>query len=177
MGADSEFEAMFTAHYRDVARFIARRVNPDGVADVAAEVFLTAWRRWDSSPVGAERIWLLTIAHRVLANEYRRQARANRLIDRIQREGAPTSVEGPDDADAMLVREVLASLTWPDQEALRLTYWDGFDSANAARVAGCTATAFRVRLHRARQRFERALARSEAADTAQPHAARSGRPR
>jgi RNA polymerase sigma-70 factor (ECF subfamily) len=55
------------------------------------------------------------------------------------------------------VLAALATLPANDQEALRLTEWEELDQATAARVAGCSTTAFKVRLHRARRRLARAL--------------------
>ena len=46
----------------------------------------------------------------------------------------------------------LAALTEHEREALLLVAWDELSATDAARVAGCSAAAFRVRLHRARQR-------------------------
>jgi DNA-directed RNA polymerase specialized sigma24 family protein len=46
----------------------------------------------------------------------------------------------------------LRELTGREREALMLVAWDGLTPAEAAVAAGCSATAFRVRLHRARRR-------------------------
>jgi RNA polymerase sigma-70 factor (ECF subfamily) len=56
------------------------------------------------------------------------------------------------------VLAALATLPAQAQEALRLTEWEQLDDATAARVAGCSTAAFKVRLHRARRRLARALA-------------------
>jgi DNA-directed RNA polymerase specialized sigma24 family protein len=56
------------------------------------------------------------------------------------------------------VIEALSCLSELDQEALLLSAWDGLNSKEAAQVLGCTPVAFRLRLHRARRRFERVLA-------------------
>jgi RNA polymerase sigma-70 factor (ECF subfamily) len=51
----------------------------------------------------------------------------------------------------------LASLPDRDVEALTLITWHGLSVADAASVAGCSARAFTVRLHRARGRLRAAL--------------------
>jgi RNA polymerase sigma-70 factor (ECF subfamily) len=44
-----------------------------------------------------------------------------------------------------------------DRDALLLVSWDDLTPAQAAGVAGISPVAFRVRLYRARRRFEQAL--------------------
>jgi RNA polymerase sigma-70 factor (ECF subfamily) len=67
-------------------------------------------------------------------------------------------------SEQLRVRAVLAELRQADQEVLRLTEWEGLDVAEVARVLGCSRTAAKVRLHRARRRF---AARLLAADSAE----------
>jgi DNA-directed RNA polymerase specialized sigma24 family protein len=50
-------------------------------------------------------------------------------------------------------------LTPADQEVLRLVAWDDLTPDQASRVLGCSPGAFRVRLHRARQRLADELAK------------------
>jgi RNA polymerase sigma-70 factor (ECF subfamily) len=66
------------------------------------------------------------------------------------------------------LREALGRLSPTDREALLLIGWEGLDHDDAARVLGCSAVAFKVRLHRARKRLARLL---EAADRDGPVAA------
>ena len=42
-----------------------------------------------------------------------------------------------------------------DREALLLRYWYDLSSGESAKVLGCTAATFAVRLHRARRRFKK----------------------
>ena len=48
-------------------------------ADVTAETFLVAWRRYDDAPPGDGRPWLFGIARHVLANHHRSGRRRDRL--------------------------------------------------------------------------------------------------
>jgi DNA-directed RNA polymerase specialized sigma24 family protein len=68
-------------------------------------------------------------------------------------------------ADAGL-RDALARLSPGDREALLLIGWEGLANDDAARVMGCSAVAFKVRLHRARRRLARLLDTADRADTA-----------
>lgn len=160
-GDRARFERLFTAHYAAVMKYAIRRVGAEAADEVTAETFLVAWRRLDRVP-GDALPWLYATARRVVANEYRRRNRASRLSERI--EAAPaTQPADPGELvpESIRVRDALASLSERDREVLRLTEWEQLTPADAARVLGCTKTAFAVRLHRARQRLERALHETE----------------
>ncbi len=162
-----QFTALYDEHYAAVLRYAARRIGAETARDIAAETFLTAWRRLDSVPVGQPLPWLYATARHCLANELRRRDRRERLEARIRVEAARgLRATGPGFAqavaDRLAVLAALATLRPGDQEALRLAEWERLDDAAAARVLGCSTGAFRVRLHRARRRFARALDRQEA---------------
>jgi RNA polymerase sigma-70 factor (ECF subfamily) len=147
----ARLEALWDAHHRAVLAYGHRRASGDAAAEIVAEVFATAWRRIDEVPTDA-RPWLLGVARRVLANQRRAEARRHRLLGRLQGEA-----RSADPAEALVgdpaIRDALARLTAREREALLLIAWDELTTAEAAAVCGCTETAFRVRLHRARRRF------------------------
>jgi RNA polymerase sigma-70 factor (ECF subfamily) len=165
---DAAFNAMFEANYDAVLAFAVRRIQRADVADdVVAETFSIAWRRRDSLPDPA-RPWLLGVARNVIANEHRANRRRRALVERIEgsTDGA-ASGENPADevAERMVISNAFARLTEREREVLMLVAWDRLSSADAARVLGCTAVAFRVRLHRARRLLEQYL--DEAAESQQ----------
>jgi RNA polymerase sigma factor (sigma-70 family) len=169
------FRALYERHYPAVLRYAARRVPLDAASDVAAETFLIAWRRLDDVPPREPLPWLYATARRCLANEVRGQARSDRLSNRIRDDAGAWADSTPDGLAESVARRLdvltaLATLPAQAQEALRLTEWEQLDDAAAARVAGCSTTTFRVRLHRARRRLARALAQQQAqpADPADP---------
>jgi RNA polymerase sigma-70 factor (ECF subfamily) len=57
--------------------------------------------------------------------------------------------------------EALAGLSEREREVLMLTAWEELSSNEAARVLGCSATAYRIRLHRARNRLRERLAQTD----------------
>ena len=156
---EARFTALYERHFGDVLRYAARRAGTEAAAEVAAETFLTAWRRLDAVPARQPLPWLYVTARQCLANELRKQERRQRLDERMQTEAGASGQAGPADSTASHrdVLTALATLPANDQEALRLTEWEQLDHAAAARAAGCSATAFKVRLHRARRRLARAL--------------------
>jgi len=161
------FRALFEAHSADLMRYAIRRVGPDTARDVVADVFLTAWRRRGSYRADIARLWLFKVAHNVIANERRRGRREDRLDQKLRASARAEQqlVRWADPGDTAVellqVRHVLAGLPWRDQEALRLVEWERLSPADAATVAGCSQAAFRVRLHRARRRFSKALSEDD----------------
>jgi RNA polymerase sigma-70 factor (ECF subfamily) len=162
--ADAErlrFERCFREHYVTVMAFALRRTaGREAAEDAAAETFSVAWRRRDLIP--EEPLpWLYGIALRVLANQRRSSERRRRLGDRLEheanaREVAAEPAAGIDRRDAF--SSAFGRLREDEREVLRLIAWDGLNTREAASALGCSAAAFRVRLHRARRRLAKHLA-------------------
>lgn len=152
----ARFEALWEAHHRFVLAFALRRTHEDRAADVAEETFAAAWRRLDEAPADA-RPWLAGIARGVLANERRAEGRRRALGLKL---GGMRQPVAPDPADRLDLTEGRAfrRLSAADRDLLALVAWDGLTAPQAAATLGCSETALRVRLHRARGRLERLLA-------------------
>jgi RNA polymerase sigma-70 factor (ECF subfamily) len=153
-GRAQRFTAVYRQCYPAVLAYARRRAEEQVARDVAAEVFLVAWRRLPEVPE-APLPWLLGTARFVLANASRGQRRAELHLARsISMQPPPPA---PDHADAVAERHrVLAALRQlapADRELLLLTAWEGLDVAAAAGVVGCSPATARVRLHRARRRL------------------------
>ena len=156
MPADPErrqrFEALFAAHHPAVRSYVLRRAAGGLVADDAvADTFLVAWRRLDDVPERA-RPWLLGVARRVLADQRRGLRRRRSLSQRLSFASVAPAVWEPPAGVGAELAGALRSLTAAEREALLLVAWDGLTPAEGAIAAGCSAAAFRVRLHRARRR-------------------------
>ncbi|HKU57902.1 MAG TPA: RNA polymerase sigma factor [Gaiellaceae bacterium] len=161
------FERLYRENFRAVLRFAAARIDPERAKDVAAETFLVAWRRLDDVPA-EPRAWLLGVARKVVAGQFRSESRRGALALRLRAErDAQSSDLAAAVADREEVLTAFATLREGDREALRLVAWDGLSPAEAAEVLDVTRLAFLVRLHRARRRLQQAL---------EPEAARSPGP-
>lgn len=159
MADDRErFERIYRENFRAVLRFAAVRIDPERAKDVAAETFLVAWRRLGDVPA-EPRAWLLGVARKVIAGQFRSETRRDALALRLEaeRSGAGEADLAGVLADRDEVLTAFASLRERDREVLRLVTWDELSAADAAEVLGVTRVAFAVRLHRARRRLERAL--------------------
>jgi RNA polymerase sigma-70 factor (ECF subfamily) len=164
------FESCFREHYARLLAFTMRRVSGQEVAEeVVADIYAVAWRRRDHIP-DSPLPWLYAIAANVIADQYRSTRRRHDLDLRLAHE-ARAGAPGADPAESLALREAFtaafARLSEGEREVLRLVAWDGLDVRDAAQVLGCSQSAFRVRLHRARRKLARQL------DAARPIDSRS----
>lgn len=167
------FELMYEKHGPAVKAYVLRRADRSVADDLVAEVFMVCWRRFDELPVDPLP-WLLGVARRVLSTHRRGERRGAALRERLAQTATVGSspappAEGPLDEsspDGALARgsleegpltRALAQLGEADRELLLLIAWDGLSPAQAGTVLGVRSATVRVRLHRARRRFARAL--------------------
>jgi DNA-directed RNA polymerase specialized sigma24 family protein len=122
---------------------------------------LIAWRRFEAIPEDPLP-WLLGVARRVLSHQFRQDRRRGALTERLHSFGIASSTPPslPSDLDSELAAGLLL-LSAREREALLLVAWEGLEPDRAARVLGCSAVAFRVRLHRARRRIAAHLVATE----------------
>lgn len=89
---------------------------------------------------------LFGVARNVLRNHDRSAVRSAKLIGEMRSERYVDAHE----RDSPLF-EALERLTPDEREVLLLTYWDGFTSKEISDLLDTSATAIRMRLHRARK--------------------------
>jgi RNA polymerase sigma-70 factor, ECF subfamily len=149
--AEARFRSVF-CHLGAVAAYARRRGSADADG-LAAEVMTIAWRRLADVPRDDPRPWLYATARNLLFAEARSRSRT-------AGEGSTPEPLAPapelDELDHEL-RGALLSLARLDREALLLVAWEGLTPTQAARALGINATAFRVRLLRARRRLRARL--------------------
>ncbi|MBC8092809.1 MAG: sigma-70 family RNA polymerase sigma factor [Pseudonocardia sp.] len=155
---DQAFERLYYLWHPRVLAYVLRRVRVDQAADIVEEVFLIAWRRRAAVPAEALP-WLLVTARNLVSEELRRHRRRDALAQALALSERNDTTPGADviAIERLTVLEALSELSEKDREALIMTVWDGLTAAEAARVVGCSSTAFAVRLHRARRRLAAAL--------------------
>lgn len=155
------FRSLYTAHYGMVCRYLARRVDPRHVEDVAAETFLVAWRRRADLP---EQVvpWLLNTAAKCLANTRRSDERAGAVRQRLDAMTSHRSASLEADVARAAHRRALvaalAALTERDRELLLLRHWDGLAPRDVAVVLEISPMLARARLSRAERRLRELLA-------------------
>jgi RNA polymerase sigma-70 factor (ECF subfamily) len=145
---------MCEAHTAAVLAYALRRTTREDAADVVAETFLVAWRRLDDVDERTALPWLYAVARRVLLGQQRVARRQQAIAERVAA-GLPEAMETPLGSPRVLA--ALAALSESEREVLMLAAWEELSSGEAARVLGCSATAYRIRLHRARKRLRERL--------------------
>ncbi|GAA5047687.1 RNA polymerase sigma-70 factor (ECF subfamily) [Thermocatellispora tengchongensis] len=158
------FTGMYDECRQRVWAYVVSRAGRQVADEVVSETFAIAWRRLDDVPEPALP-WLLGVARNVLRDTIRAEVRREALSQELR-----SWTEG-DVADQVTERlgvlRALAGLGEDDREILILVAWQGLSPRDAARVIGCSAAAFRVRLHRARRRLKQAMDTPETPETAE----------
>ncbi|MBB5081018.1 RNA polymerase sigma factor [Nonomuraea endophytica] len=155
---EKEFAALYDATHPRVFAYAVSRCGRQLAEEVVSETFAVAWRRRADIPRRAVLPWLLGVARNVTRELYRDEVRQAALENALR--GWAKEVTGDvaeEVARRSAVLSALVALSDEDKELLTLVSWHGLSSAQAARVVGCSVSAFFVRLHRARRRLEAAL--------------------
>ena len=153
--------------YRDrVARFATGRLgDPEKAEDVTSETFEAVCRNLRSYRAGTDfEAWLFTIAHRRVADHFRRRFRRREVeLDEAALPGplAP-AVGGPEDEALAAERRAEVAGAFrrlrPDQqEVLALRVLGGLSAAQVGEVLGKSEGAVRVAQHRALQSLRTAM--------------------
>lgn len=155
---------LYERHAASVYRFLARRSGPAIAEDLLSEVFVAALgtrKRVVPHTSGSALPWLYGIAGNILRRHLRRAR--GRWVASGESGMDWEAVDARLDAEAQRsqLRVALASLSAGERELLLLVAWEGLTPAEAAESLGIPPATARSRLHRARQRSQHALDRSE----------------
>ncbi len=166
------FEAIVDRYKQAVANLIHRMLgDPTEAEDLTQNVFLQVYRSASRYRVSAKfTTWLFTIARNLCLNELRRRSRhpaesldaADSENDQPARQIADSGAPGPVDA---VLHEELASkiqealLELPENQRLAILLWRDEELAyeDIAEVLGCSLTAVKSLIHRARETLRRRL--------------------
>lgn len=151
------FRGVYEHCYGAIYAYAARRVGASSADEVAAETFLIAWRRMDALPVDPLP-WLYGVARNVVLRHWVDTGRQQRVRSVLGHERLPTPPGLQDESGDWRLWEAWEHLADADREVLALVAWEDLRVSDAARVLGCSAPVFSVRLHRARRRLARLLA-------------------
>ena len=171
-GSPAAWHALYERYCRRVWASVARMMggSSSDVADVVQESFLAAARsarNYDPAR-GSLWVWLFGIARRHVALHFRKQGRHDRLHQsqwQAGREQVLRWLDRGDDAStpleaaetAALVRAALTELPAEYGALLTARYLEGVEVAQLAAEEGCSETAVRSKLARARRAFRDAF--------------------
>jgi len=149
------FGVAFRDHYSLILMAAYNRVNDrEAAEDAVEEVFTAAWRRRAEHERVFTLPWLYTTLRHVVGNEYRRRTREVRRGQKLAGVADPTA-ESSD--DALEVRAAVMTLPLADRELIWMAYWEDLTREEMAAILGCSLSALKVRLVRARRRLETRL--------------------
>ena len=152
----ARFEVFYRGNIRPLLAYVLTRTSRDNAHDVVASTFLVAWRRFEEVPVDALP-WLIGVARRVLADQWRAESRRRALGHRLADDAVTGGTSVDDVADSMVlrssIRDALERMRPQDREVVTLVAWQGFTTEQLAAALGCSKALASLRLHRARRRF------------------------
>lgn len=174
-GEEGAFETLFTRYASPLVNFTYRFLGSQGEAeDVAQETFLRVYRnkgRYDASR--PFRTWLFSIAARLALNQSRNRKRhaqtsldgqkldeeTGSLLDSLPDPASPAPEEVlRKEALAQAVKNALATLPENQRAAVLLCRYERMPYEEIARTMGCSLTAIKSLLFRARQTLKKMLA-------------------
>lgn len=155
------FGLLFQRHGARIHAYVLRRTgDPQAAEDIAAVVFLEAWRQRDQVELHQPSAlpWLYGVAANVLRHQHRSRRRHQAALDRLAHlpERSPALVERQAQAaeDAQRVIEQIQALPRRDREVLVLSVWEGLSHAEIAVALSTTVGTVKSRLSRARARLD-----------------------
>jgi RNA polymerase sigma-70 factor, ECF subfamily len=152
----AQFEVLYRQSVRPLLAYVLTRTSRDTAHDVVSSTFLVAWRRFDEVPSDAFP-WLIGVARRVLADQWRAESRRTALGQRLVDDATTGTTAVDDIAESMVlrgsIRDALVRMRPQDREIVTLVAWQGFNTEQLATSLGCSKALASLRLHRARKRF------------------------
>lgn len=161
------FDALIRQNGEDLSRYFQRRMlNAADAAEAYGELLLTAWKIRRKMPADEldARMWLFATARNVLLNSRRSLARRSAAVQRFVDARSTHPVADSDGLSAE-VREAIESLSADDAELVRLVYWDGLRSHEAAAVLRINPSTARSRLSSAKRQIRTRLEATSKAST------------
>jgi RNA polymerase sigma-70 factor (ECF subfamily) len=160
----ARFGVLFDRHFGAVYRFLARRVGTEVAEELAADVFVVAFRRLDGYDLARSSAlpWLYGIAHNLLRRHRRSEYRRLRALRRLAVRSNPSDLLLLEDravaemASADLLDRVcmsLAELPRRDRDPLLLHVWEGMSYEEIGDVLGIPIGTVRSRINRSRRRL------------------------
>jgi RNA polymerase sigma factor (sigma-70 family) len=159
---ERQFRLMYERNYAPISAYVRRRVRRgDGIdADIVAEVFVVAWRRFLEVPEQTKELpWLYGVARNLVANHFRSVQRTTALADRLMVEERASAISSTGSSELELrVRRAVDQLSDLDREIFRLIHWEELSHEEVGLSVGITAKAVERRVARARKKVRDYLA-------------------
>lgn len=159
-----EFGAIYRAHLGEISRFLARRLPPDQVEDLASDLFEIAWAKRSSIPKDFELPWLYKTARYLISNHRRKESGRADILASLREPTTAPSAESIALADIELA-QAWQALPAKEQEALAMWSLEGLEPAEISLALGISVNAVNVRLSRAKKNLLLELEKSQSLNT------------
>ena len=153
--AVDQAERLFREYHATLVRYLTRRLGDrDWAEEVAQETFVRALRQ---DTIVNERSWVFAVAHNLVRDGARRDARNRRHLELLAAESREAQVESVDltlerAQDASMARKALEQLGERDRQALLLKE-EGLDYGEIAEILHIEKSSVGTTLSRARKRL------------------------
>jgi RNA polymerase sigma factor (sigma-70 family) len=168
MTRDDDLRRLYRSQVRGVFAFFASSVDRHTAEDLTGATFERAIRAWDhfDPSRGGERAWVMTIAHNLLTDHYRRQ-RLRQAASLDEHPFLADALTYDDDRferrlTAEELRGWLSRVSARDREVLALRYGADLSAIEIATVLGLTPANVHQLVYRALNRLRREAERSAA---------------
>ena len=155
-------ELVYGAYKERIHTFLIRLLDESELAeDVTQETFTKAFAALSAFPEGQRILpWLYRVANNAAIDHLRRRNRLRwvRLPSLANTDAEPHADAGPEVGDREHIRAVLQGLPVENAAALLLHALEGYSYKEIAAIQGCSLTAVRSRIARARQAFREGYA-------------------
>jgi RNA polymerase sigma-70 factor, ECF subfamily len=154
MNDTTDVEQLYRQHRRPILAYLARLTDRESAEDLCQETFLKALRGWaQHDPSGSAVAWLYRIATNTAYDHLRRHRRAalTPLVEALALPSANAPELRLDESEP--VRSALAQLPARYRVPLLLQVCAGHSLSEIAAILGCSSSAVKMRLLRARERF------------------------
>lgn len=149
-----DFHALYMSYAPEVYRFAYWLAGDLAEAeDVTSETFIRAWTHIGTIRTETLKAYLLQIARNVYLERRRKHKREIRLMDIYPDSHPDPAALAEDHAELALVQSVLQVLPEIDRSAFILRVQQELPYDEIARVLGLSATAVKVKVHRARRKM------------------------
>jgi RNA polymerase sigma factor (sigma-70 family) len=166
---EKQFTELFNVHYPKVLAYVRRRLGSEASDDAVADTFLAAWTNLEQRP-NDTLLWLYGLARGAVSHHRRRIGRIERLGERTA--SLQPKLNSPDHSETAGWQDPFSAsfdrLNESEREVLRVTAWEGLGASEGTVVLGCSVSAFKVRLHRARRHLRQLLEEGESDRQGEP---------